>query len=167
MNNEIGKANSFRGGRAFEAVGTLSGIGFYAAALVIGYDVINRLIGLGTTWPLEVYPYLSYWAALLGVSYITYYDGNVKMDLLVEEGWLGPLQKLQPTFVFLVSLTYAAYMAWAGFNFVLDLESVGRVTYDLRTPLYLHAIALPLGFSILALALIVRRIVGGPKASGH
>jgi TRAP-type C4-dicarboxylate transport system permease small subunit len=152
---------------AFEALGKLVGVATYVITAIVAGDVVSRFFGLGARWPLEVYPYVMLWAGLLGGAYTTWRDGNVRMDLLVEEGWLGPFRRIQPYFASLVSLAYLAFMTWAGTLMVLNLVASGRVTYELRTPLFIHAIALPLGLALAGVAAVLRMLRGHPSDSGH
>lgn len=153
--------------KGFEALGTVVGIGIYAVTAVIVWDIVSRYLGFGTRWPLEVYPYITLWAGLLGGAYTTYRDANVRMDLLVEENWLGPFERVQPYFAAAVSLVYLAFMTWAGISMVMNLVESGRVTYELRTPLFVHGAALPIGLGLAGVAVIYRMVFGGPSSSGH
>lgn len=150
---------------AFEVLGRVAGALIYVIAAVIAVDVLGRLLEAPVRWPFEVYPYLAYWSALLGAGYVTYRGGNVTMDLLVEEGWLGPFQKAQPVVASLVSVAYFIFVIWAGLMLASDLVASGRMTYELRVPLFYHALALPIGFTLAALAEFVRAARRGSKES--
>lgn len=141
---------------SFRALGRLSGLLIYLVAIVVALDVAARSLEVPLRWPFEVYPYLTYWSALLGVGYVAFLGGNVRMDLLVEENWLGPFKRPQPLFTALVSFLYLVYMVGAGTWLVSNLVDTGRVTYELRVPLFYHAIAMPLGFGLAAAALLIR-----------
>jgi TRAP-type C4-dicarboxylate transport system permease small subunit len=138
----------------YSPLGRLAGVLIYVVAGVIAVDVFSRSFGLSLRWPFEVYPWAAYWAALIGAGYVTHLDGNVKMDLLVEEHWLGPFERLQPLFTGLVSLAYVTTMTWAGALLTMNLVKSGRVTYELRTPLAYHALAIPIGFGLAAVAIL-------------
>jgi TRAP-type C4-dicarboxylate transport system permease small subunit len=146
-------------------LGKAAGLLIYLVAISIAIDVGGRLAGQSVRWPFEVYPWVAYWSALIGAGYVTYMNGNVRMDLLVEEGWLGPFQKVQPLFADIVSLIYLGTMIVAGAMLTSDLMASGRVTYELRTPLFYHALALPIGFGLAAAAVLWQMISRRMKPS--
>jgi TRAP-type C4-dicarboxylate transport system permease small subunit len=134
--------------------GRLSGGLIYLSAGAIAIDVVARLAEMPVRWSFEVYPWLAYWSALIGAGYVTYLNGNVRMDLLVEENWLGPFTRIQPWFADAVSLAFLAAMIWAGSLLTINLWESGKVTYELRTPLFYHSMAIPVGFALAAAAVI-------------
>ena len=142
--------------KTYRLVGQIAGALIYAAAAVIAADVVFRQVGAPIRWPFEVYPYLAFWSALIGFGYVTYLDGNVRMDLLVEEGWLGPFERMQPLFTSLISAVYLLIIVYGGTELVTNLIETGRTTAELRVPLFYHAIAMPLGFGLATVATLIQ-----------
>ena len=132
--------------------GVLSGAGFTAMMLVMGYEVFARyVLGAPTYWALEVSTYLLVWATSLGLAYTLRCNAHVSVDLVVR--MVSPAtRRVLARIVMAVILVFAVVVVVYGTHDVLSAMRWNEVSLTpLAMPIAIPTAGIPAGAALLAL----------------
>ncbi len=143
--------------------GVIAAMLFTGAAVVITYEAIMRYSGAPTSWAQDLAIYFMIVGAFLSQAAVMLEDGHVRVDIVL--GFFSSRFRVMAIRTTLaISLIYVAVVAWQGAMQAWDSFEIGRKSTSLfRIPTWIPEAAIPVGFVLLALAVIsqIRR----PKAA--
>ena len=134
------------------AFGVLAMILLAGAVLVVCEMIFVRyVLRWSTAWQTEFVVYSIVAATFLGSPYVLVHRGHVNVDLLPNAA--GPRGRFVLELVAgLVSLAFAALLAWSGWEYFHKALSAGWTTQTVwALPLWIPLLPLPLGIGLLAL----------------
>ncbi|MBA3519017.1 MAG: TRAP transporter small permease subunit [Rhizobiales bacterium] len=123
-----------------------------AAVLVVCHMIFVRyVLGWSTVWQTEFVVYAIVASTFLGSPYVLIHRGHVNIDLLPNAA--GPRGRFAMELAAgLVSLSFAALLAWSGWHYFYEALSEGWTTESVwALPLWIPLLPLPLGMGLLCL----------------
>lgn len=134
------------------ALGGVAMLLLASAVLVVVHMIFVRyVLGWSTIWQTEFVVYAIVAATFLGSPQVLLQRGHVNVDLLPNAA--GPGGRLAMKLVAdLVSLAFAAILAWSGWVYFYEALSEGWTTETVwALPLWIPLLPLPLGIGLLSL----------------
>lgn len=142
-----------------------------AALAVVAAQVVFRY-GLGNSiiWSEEFARFALIWSAFLGAS-VAYRRGeHVGVTLLLDR-LPGSLARLLASVTHLITIAFAALVAWEGWHLTMRVFDRGEVANAIRVEIAWIYLAVPIGALFLGIAALAAllRLASGPDASptGH
>lgn len=138
--------------RASGIIGRVSGWLFFIIGIVLTYDVAARfLFHSPTAWAGDISVILQIWVVYLGMAYVLRERGLIRITAFVR--LLGPLgRKLVEGFSLVFITLFSVVMTWESILVVMESVARGRrAPTMIETPMWIPEIAIPIGFSLLAL----------------
>ena len=125
-----------------------------------GVNVVGRYVfSSPISWGEEVMLYLMIVAVFLAVPAVTWDGAHLRMDLLARA--LPPLaRRIIETLTDLISLGVAGLFVYVSVPIVLQLFEFNQRSDAAEIPVAIPQSAIPIGFTLVALALIVREFSG-------
>lgn len=119
-------------------------------------NVISRYVfRFALFWAEEVMIFLTVWCVGLGIVVAAFNGAHLRMDLLSAR--LGsPWRQLNNAFTALVFILTCAFVALQSMKVVALVYRSGQVSVAASVPVFIPHTALLLGFTLMALAVIVR-----------
>ena len=151
--------------RLNEAFGWIAAAAFVAVGAMITYEVVMRYVFLAPTiWAEEMSRFLQIWATYLAAATVLRHRQLIAITVIVER--LGPRgRKLAEAFALVWILLFCIVAVWYGLDIMLDSIRVGRATSTmLAVPQWMTELAIPLGFTLLALQ-AVAELIRLPKSA--
>jgi TRAP-type C4-dicarboxylate transport system permease small subunit len=145
--------------RLNEAFGWIAAAAFVAVGAMITYEVVMRYVFLAPTiWAEEMSRFLQIWATYLAAATVLRHRQLIAITVIVER--LGPRgRKLAEAFALVWILLFCIVAVWYGLDIMLDSIRVGRATSTmLAVPQWMTELAIPLGFTLLALQALAELI---------
>lgn len=123
-----------------------------AMALMVFANVALRfLTDQSILWVEEVSRYLMIWMTFLGAGLVLRYGGHIGIDTLQESfPRAGPALR---GFIFLFMLGFFAFMIWIGSRYAM--LTWGQTTPVMQIPVGIVYLAMPVGFALLSLHLLL------------
>lgn len=107
--------------------------------------VLRYFFEMSITWAGELTNYLFMWSALFGAAYGFKRGIHISVTMLLEK--LPPMMaKVILMGAHLFSCLYLALMAYYGYELVVMLIDFGEMSIDLRIPMWIPHLVLPLAF---------------------
>ncbi|MBX5453866.1 MAG: TRAP transporter small permease [Acidobacteriia bacterium] len=131
------------------------------AALLAGtVQVVGRYVTPehAIDWAEEAIVYLIVWAVMLAGSDLVQSDGHVRPDVVLR---ILPLQARRVAEVIncTVAIAFCVSLVWFGATIVAGSYALDeRSSTDLRFPMWLYDLALPVGFGLMAIRYVLRLI---------
>jgi TRAP-type C4-dicarboxylate transport system permease small subunit len=145
--------------RLNEAFGWIAAAAFVGVGAMITYEVVMRYVFLAPTiWAEEMSRFLQIWATYLAAATVLRHRQLIAITVIVER--LGPRgRKLAEAFALVWILLFCIVAVWYGLDIMLDSIRVGRATSTmLAVPQWMTELAIPLGFTLLALQALAELI---------
>ncbi len=128
--------------------------------VIVQYEVVMRYVfNAPTSWTNEVSMFAIAWVGFLGAGYILRIGRQLEIDVVTmrisprARRWLG-------TATDLLGAVFCAIIAKLSYDFVVISEMIQATSAsELDTPLWIPYLALPIGFTILGMELVVRIFV--------
>jgi TRAP-type C4-dicarboxylate transport system permease small subunit len=119
-------------------------------------NVIGRYVFQAAIfWTDEILVFLIIWCVFIGNVAVAYNGAHLKMDLFSAR-MRGPTRLLINASIALGMLACSVVMVWQSTQVVLLLARTGQVSVTASIPMSLVHIAIPLGFALMALAVLAR-----------
>jgi C4-dicarboxylate transporter DctQ subunit len=119
-------------------------------------NVVGRyLFQAAFFWADEILVFLVVWCVFIGIVSVAYNGAHLKMDL-VSARLRGRARTLVHAAVVFGILACALVMVWQSARVVQLLASTGQVSVNAGIPMTLVQAALPAGFALMGLAVLVR-----------
>jgi TRAP-type C4-dicarboxylate transport system permease small subunit len=155
--------------RVNDAFGWLAAAAFVAVGAMITYEVVMRYVFLAPTiWAEELSRFLQIWATYIAAAYVLRHRQLIAITLLVNK--LGPKgRRLADAFALVWILLFCAVAVIYGMEIMLDSVRQGRASATmLGVPKWMTEVAVPFGFTLLALQAIAEliRLPHDPPAVG-
>lgn len=156
--------------RVNEAFGWLAAAAFVAVGAMITYEVIMRYVFLAPTiWAEEMSRFLQIWATYIAAATVLRHRQLIAITVVVERlGRRG--RKLAEAFALVWILLFCLVAVWYGLDIMFDSIRLGRATSTmLAVPQWMTELAIPLGFTLLALqaaAELIRLPQSAPPSLG-
>lgn len=128
----------------------LAGVGICLANVVARYA-----FGKAFFWAEEAMVFMTIWGVFLGVASATFDRAHLNMDLFSHRISGAALRVLNGAIV-LVMLACCGFMVWQSAQVVKLFIDSGVVTVSAGLPKWIPHLALPVGFSLMALAALFR-----------
>ena len=106
-------------------------------------------------WAEEVLIYIVLWGVILATATITYQGLHIKMDLF-SSMFRSPIKEVIGALTALLMLCATGYVLIQSYQVVGLFWQSGEVSITAGVPLTIPHIAVPIGFGLMALAVIVR-----------
>lgn len=138
--------------RVNEAFGWVAAAAFVAVGAMITYEVVMRYVFLAPTiWAEEMSRFLQIWATYIAAATVLRHRELIAITVVVERlGARG--RKLAEAFALVWILLFCLVAVWYGLDIMLDSIRLGRATSTmLAVPQWMTELAIPLGFTLLAL----------------
>lgn len=125
---------------------TIAVLGITLGVLLAFANVVLRyFFEMSITWAGELTNYLFMWSALFGAAYGFKKGIHISVTMLLEK--LPPMvAKITLVGAHLFSCLYLGLMAYFGYQLVLMLIDFGEMSIDLRIPMWIPHLVLPLAF---------------------
>lgn len=139
-----------------------------ALFVVIQYEVVLRFVfNSPTSWTNEVSTFAISWVGFLGAAYVLRIGRHLEVDVLTTRISF-PARRLLGTVTDLIGCGFCVFTAFLGKRFV-DIAILMRASSasELDTPLWIPYLAIPIGFSLLALEFLVRALSRWSLVSGR
>ena len=132
---------------------------FVGAAFVITYETVLRYAGRPTDWAQDLAMYFMIGGAFLSQASVMLDDSHVRVDVFLQS-MRRATQRFWVRATLALSLLYVLVAAWQMAVQTLNSYTVGRMSASLfRIPTWIPESAMPVGFALLALAIVVRVLV--------
>jgi TRAP-type C4-dicarboxylate transport system permease small subunit len=145
--------------RVNEAFGWAAAAAFVAVGAMITYDVVVRYVFLAPTiWAEELSRFLQIWATYIAAATVLRHRQLIAITVVVER--LGPRgRKAAEAFALLWILLFCLVAVWYGLDIMFDSIRLGRAPPTmLSVPQWVTELAIPLGFTLLALQALAELI---------
>ncbi len=123
-----------------------------AMALMVFANVVLRfLTDASIFWAEEVSRYLMIWLTFLGAGLVLRYGGHIGIDTLQDSA-----PRYAPAiraFIFVFLLGFFGFMVWIGTRYAL--LTWGQITPVMQIPVGIVYLAMPVGFALLILHLLI------------
>lgn len=135
-----------------------------AATVIVFAQVIMRyFFGNSLSWSEEAARYLFIWLIYIGISYAAKHDKHIKVDMLLNVGFMSTLdRKLVCLVSDVVFLAFAGIIVYLGYQYVEVLYQRDQRTASLfGLPIWVIYAAFPVGYALCSWRLIqnlVRRV---------
>ena len=159
IDNVVGQLN--------KTLWSLSGIILMIIGVSVCYDVFTRFVlNYSNEWVGEYAGYMYVCITFMAAPYTLYVGGMTKVDLIVNA--LKPMKKwLLTIFTSLLSLFYLGVLFRMSYNLVFrSFIRDWRSATQLRTPLWIPQMAIPIGAILMflsVLTLLIKIIITGPE----
>jgi len=121
------------------------------AVMVFANVALRFLTDHSILWVEETSRYLMIWLTFLGAGLVLRYGGHIGIDTLQER--LPGVAPLVRSLIFVLLLAFFAAMAWLGVRYAL--LTWGQTTPVLGIPIGAVYLAMPIGFGLLVVHLLV------------
>lgn len=151
--------------RLNDAFGWIAAAAFVAVGAMITYEVVMRYVFLAPTiWAEEMSRFLQIWATYIAAATVLRHRQLIAITVVVER--LGPRgRKVAEAFALVWILLFCLIAIWYGLDIMLDSIRLGRATSTmLAVPQWMTELAIPLGFTLLALQALAE-LVRLPKTA--
>jgi C4-dicarboxylate transporter, DctQ subunit len=151
--------------RLNEAFGWLAAAAFVAVGAMITYEVVMRYVFLAPTiWAEEMSRFLQIWATYIAAATVLRHRQLIAITVVVER--LGSCaRKVAEAFALVWILLFCLVAVWYGLDIMFDSIRLGRATPTmLSVPQWMTELAIPLGFTLLALQALAE-LIRLPKAA--
>ncbi len=138
--------------RVSGAIASVSGWLFFAIGIVLTYDVAARFLFMSpTAWAGDVSIILQIWVVYVCMAGVLRERGLIRITAFVR--LLGPAgRKLAEGFSLVFITVFSVIMTWESLLVVLESLARGRrAPTMIETPMWIPEIAIPIGFTLLAL----------------
>lgn len=129
---------------------------FVSTAFIITFEAVMRFSGSPTSWAFELSIFLIIIGAFLVQAVVMLEDAHIRVDVFVDmmsEKW----RKFFFRLTLAAGLPYVLAMTWQGGVLALEAIETGRMTPGMfRMPYWLPYSAIPIGFGLLALAILIQ-----------
>jgi len=145
--------------RVNEAFGWAAAAAFVAVGAMITYEVVMRYVFLAPTiWAEEMSRFLQIWATYIAAATVLRHRQLIAITVVIER--LGPRgRKAAEAFALLWILLFCLVAVWYGLDIMFDSIRLGRATPTmLSVPQWMTELAIPLGFTLLALQALAELI---------
>lgn len=145
--------------RVNEAFGWVAAAAFVAVGAMITYEVVMRYVFLAPTiWAEEMSRFLQIWATYIAAATVLRHRQLIAITVVVER--LGPrLRKVAEAFALVWILLFCIVAVYYGLDIMLESIRLGRATSTmLSVPQWMTELAIPLGFTLLALQALAELI---------
>lgn len=136
--------------------GIIAAFLFVATAFIITYEALMRFLGSPTSWAFELSIFLVIIGAFLVQAVVMLEDAHIRVDVFVDmmsEKW----RKFFFRLTLAAGLPYVLAMAWKGGTLTIEAAQSGRMTPGMfRMPYWVPYSAIPIGFGLLAIAVIIQ-----------
>ena len=152
------------------AFGWIAAVAFVAVGAMITYEVVMRYVFLAPTiWAEEMSRFLQIWATYIAAATVLRHRQLIAITVVVER--LGPRgRRVAEAFALVWILLFCMVAVWYGLDIMFDSIRLGRATSTmLAVPQWMTELAIPLGFTLLALqalAELIRLPKSPPPARG-
>ncbi|WP_349359582.1 TRAP transporter small permease [Stappia sp.] len=159
--------------RMIDAVSRFAGAaaawGYFLIALMLGYEVVMRYLGMPTIWAEELSRLFLVWATFAGAAILIHRRQHIVITLVTDH--LSPgLRRAQEVAVLLFVAAISLAILYYGGGIALDSLTRGRTTGSmLDLPAWWAQASIPVCFALLALQALAeafRVIVQGVDTSG-
>lgn len=155
--------------RLNDAFGWMAAAAFVAVGAMITYEVVMRYVFLAPTiWAEELSRFLQIWATYIAAAYVLRHRQLIAITVLIDRlGTRG--RQVADAFTLVSILLFCAVAVYYGLVIMLDSIRLGRATPTmLSVPQWTTELAIPLGFTLLALQALAEliRLPKGPPAVG-
>jgi TRAP-type C4-dicarboxylate transport system permease small subunit len=145
---------------ATRALGVVSTILLAAIVAINGVNVAGRyLFSSPISWGEEVMLFMMIVGVFLATPAVTWDGAHIRMDLVAKALPVGIRRMLEALADF-VSLAVAVLMVYVGVPIVLRLLEFDQRSDAAEIPVALPQSAIPIGFTLVAIALIARELSG-------
>lgn len=116
-------------------------------------SVSRYFIGTSFTWGSELAQYLHVWQIWIGASLAIRMQSHIRVNVFVE---LFPLivQKVFNFFAIILWFVFAAFLAYEGTKYVINVFMSGQTSPSLHVPMWIPYLAIPIGGSLMMIRLI-------------
>jgi C4-dicarboxylate transporter DctQ subunit len=142
--------------RTCRLAGMLATTLFVGAALVICYEAIMRYAARPTDWAQDLAMYFMIAGAFLSQASVMLEDSHVRVDVFLQT--MGArAQRFWIRVTLALSLVYVAVAAWQTCLQAANSYAIGRMSTSLfRIPTWIPEATMPVGFALLAVAIVIR-----------
>jgi len=106
-------------------------------------------------WTEEILAFLVVWAVFIALPSITYRGAHLKMDLF-SSTVPSPMREILGGFIAILMLVCSAYIVYQSWQVVMLYWQTGTRTFAVGVPLIIPNLALPIGFTFVIIAVLIR-----------
>jgi TRAP-type C4-dicarboxylate transport system permease small subunit len=135
-------------------LGSIGILMIFATMFMNAYDVVGRALRKPFLGNIEISQVVLGVMILLGLGYVQTEKAHISIDFVFKRlpRWT---QKTLDIVTPLLCLSLASLAAWVSIDFVMDAKASGEYTDNLRIPIWLFKLSMPLGFFALSCQLIL------------
>jgi C4-dicarboxylate transporter DctQ subunit len=129
----------------------------FAVAVLVGFvNVVLRYVFHASIYGAEeIFTYCFVWAVFIGFSTALKEERHVEVTIVYNylPKWI---QSICDFISSLIGLLFCIFFTYYGYHMVIDQHRFGGVTMDARIPMWITALILPIGGSLLGISFIYR-----------
>jgi len=142
------------------ALGVVSTILLVAIVAINGVNVVGRYVfSSPISWGEEIMLFLMIVGVFLATPAVTWDGAHIRMDLLAK-ALPTTIRRILEALADLISLGVAGLMVYVGVPIVLRLLEFNQRSDAAEIPVFIPQSAIPIGFALVAIALIARELSG-------
>lgn len=125
-----------------------------AMVLIIFVQSTSRyFIGTSFSWGSELAQYLHIWQIWIGASLAVRLQSHIRVDVFIK---LFPpiVQKVLNFIAIICWFVFAAFLAFEGSKYVMDVLASGQTSPSLQVPMWIPYLAIPIGGTLMVIRLI-------------
>ncbi|MCD2137865.1 TRAP transporter small permease [Salinicoccus halitifaciens] len=122
-------------------------------AILFTQSILRFFGGFSLSWGAELAQFLHIWQIWIGASLAIRLQSHIGVDVFVR---LFPyfIQKIFRVIVIICWFVFAAFLAIAGTQYILDIMSSGQTSPSLRIPMWIPYLVIPIGGVLMIIRLI-------------
>lgn len=137
---------------------TIAVLAIIVTVLMLVQIIGRYFFGNAISWSEEIVRYLFLWIIMLGASYATREKANITIDLL-SKSLKGKQKFIIDTIVTVLWLVVCIYICIISFDYTMFMKESGATSTVLRIPLWLVYLAIPTGFSLMGIRVILNYVI--------
>jgi C4-dicarboxylate transporter DctQ subunit len=142
--------------RLCRLAGMLATTLFVGAALVICYEAVMRYAARPTDWAQDLAMYFMIAGAFLSQASVMLEDSHVRVDVFLQM-MSAHAQRFWIRATLALTLAYVCVAAWQTLLQAANSYDIGRMSTSLfRIPTWIPEATMPIGFALLAVAIVIR-----------
>ncbi|GAB3790570.1 TRAP transporter small permease [Virgibacillus kimchii] len=116
-------------------------------------SIFRYFFGFSISWGSELAQYLHVWQIWIGASLAIRLQSHIRVDVFIK---LFPpvIQRFLHILALLSWFVFAAFLAYEGSRYVLDILTSGQTSPSLQIPMWIPYLAIPIGGALMMLRLI-------------
>ncbi|GIN19563.1 MAG TPA: TRAP transporter small permease [Bacillus bacterium] len=125
--------------------------------LVVGQVFARYVLNFSIGWSEELARYLLIWIAWIAASYAVTKNAHIRVEI-IKDRFSARIKQIIELIVLIIWFGFAAFLAFEGTNFVLQVQTTNQVSPSLGADMWIVYLAVPVGGVLMGIRLIQQAI---------